>query len=69
MVPSTLYALPDNVPQSVIITYPRGSPRHLGFNSNGDLCMAATGNSDRVVVFLSVPLDTPLPPPVPLLFE
>ena len=69
MVPILSYTLPDDVPQSVIATYAKGSPRHLGLDSNGDLCIAATGISDWVEVFLALPTGTPLPPPIPSLFE
>ncbi|KIM55474.1 hypothetical protein SCLCIDRAFT_30334 [Scleroderma citrinum Foug A] len=69
MVPIPSYTLPDDVPQSVIATYTKGSLRHLGLDSNGDLCVAATGISDKVVVFLALPSGVPLPPPIPSLFE
>ena len=69
MVPIPSYALPDDVPQSVIATYAKGSPRHLGLDSNGDLCIMTMGISDRVVVFLALPLGIPLPPPIPSLFK
>ena len=65
MVPILSYALPDDVPQSVIVTYTKGSPRHLGLDSNGDLCVAATGNSERVVIFLAAPPGAPFPRPSP----
>ena len=69
MVPSHSHMLPDDIYQAVVVMYPKGSPRQLGFNSNGDLCIAGSSPALNVVVCISAD-ETFLPlPPISSLFS
>ena len=61
MVPSHSHAMPDNVYQTIVVMYPKGSPRQLGFDSNGDLCVAGSSPASSMVVCISA--DKTFPPP------
>ena len=69
MVPIHSHALPDDVQQSIMVMYPKESPRQLGFDSNGNLCVAGSGPGGNVIVCISVDETFPLPPQIPSLFS
>ncbi|KIM50867.1 hypothetical protein SCLCIDRAFT_33931 [Scleroderma citrinum Foug A] len=69
MVPIHSHAMPEDIHQTVMVMYPKESPRQLGFDSNGDLCVAGSGPGQNVVVCISADETFPLPPPIPSLFS
>ena len=69
MVPIFSHAMPDDVQQTVVIGYPKVSPRYVGVDSNGDLRISAQCPSEIVVMFINLTENDIQPPPVPSIFR
>jgi len=59
MVPLYSHALPDDVKRVVSIWYSQGAPRYIGFDSNGDLCVAEVTPQDVVEMMIAPPPSVP----------
>ena len=68
MVPIHSHTMPEDIHQTIMVMYPKESPRQLGFDSNGDLCVAGSGPGQNVVVWISADETFPLSLPILSLF-
>ena len=68
MVPIHSHVMPNDVYQAVMVMYPNESPRQLGFDSNGDLCVTGSSPGQNMVVCISANETFLLLPPIPSLF-
>ena len=69
MAPLYSHAMPNDMQQVAVVSYPKVSPRYLGVDSNGDLRVSAQCPSEYVKILINLTEDDPQPPPVPSIFH
>ena len=69
MVPIYSHSIPNDVQAVLNVQYPKGSPRFMGFDSNGDLWVSAQAPHELIQMVLWATPQWPLPPPIPTVFK
>ena len=69
MVPIYSHSIPNDVQVVLSVQYPKGSPRFMGFDSNGDLHVAAQALHNLIQMVLWATPMWPLPPLIPSVFK
>ena len=62
MVPSYPLIIPEDVQQVLQVIY-EADVRFMGFDSNGDLCVAVQSPAELIIAAIVIQAGAPLPPP------
>ena len=62
MVPSYPLVIPEDVQQVLQVIY-EADVRFVGFDSNGDLCVAVQSPAELIIAAIVIQAGAPLPPP------